>query len=295
MEVPEGYKLQQTELDLMGATEQDFIEGLRIRAQVLGDGLFPESVAVEDYLKEAPAIGKKIGELGLSEKEQGELGMKLAKHLLFIRFFKGEGKWQYEGRGVKLGDANTPIFWYRPKDSKTYRVIYGDLRVEDVTPENLPGPLTPEETAKINISYQQWSKPEFAGAQEDTWHITASGQIEISSDVTLRKGPEGVATVAITLPYSSGTLKSVTLADEPVPFTQKGDGRYELQLPLEKLLAGHTNLCCKWTLSLDQLEKADYGYRVKLQSLIPVDSYKLTVALAPDCGLEFSSPTFAVR
>jgi hypothetical protein len=138
MEVPEGYKLQQTELDLMGATEQDFIEGLRIRAQVLGDGTFPDSVAVEDYLKEAPAIGKKIGELGLSEKEQGELGMKLAKHLLFIRFFKGEGKWHYQGRGVKLGDANTPIFWYRPKDSQTYRVIYGDLHVKDVAPENLP-------------------------------------------------------------------------------------------------------------------------------------------------------------
>jgi hypothetical protein len=288
MEVPEGYKLQQTELDLMGATEQDFIEGLRVRAEVFGNGLFPESVAVEDYIKEAPAIGKKIGELGLSEKEQSELGMKLARHLLFIRFFKGEGEWRYAGKGVKLGDANTPIFWYCPKDSQTYRVIYGDLRVEDVTPENLPEPLTPEETAKVNISYQQWSKPEFAGAQEDTWLITAAGQIEISSDVTLRKGPEGVATVAITLPYSSGTLKSVTLADESVPFTQKGDGRYELQLPLEKLLAGHTNLCCKWTLSLDQLEKADYGYRVTLQSLIPVDSYKLTVTLAPDCGFEYS-------
>jgi hypothetical protein len=138
MEVPEGYKLQQTTLDLMGATEQDFIEGLRIRAQVLGNGIFPDSVAVEDYLKEAPAIGKKIGELGLSEKEQGELGMKLAKHLLFIRFFKGEGKWHYEGRGVKLGDANKAIFWYKPKDSQTYRVIYGDLHVKDVAPENLP-------------------------------------------------------------------------------------------------------------------------------------------------------------
>ena len=138
MDAPEGYKLQQTALDLMGATEQDFIEGLRVRAEVFGDGLFPESVAVEDYIKEAPAIGKKIGELGLSEKEQGELGMKLARHLLFIRFFKGEGKWHYEGRGVKLGDAEKAIFWYRPKDSQTYRVIYGDLSVKDVAPEDLP-------------------------------------------------------------------------------------------------------------------------------------------------------------
>jgi hypothetical protein len=83
-------------------------------------------------------MGKKIEELGLSDEEATELGMKLARHLLFIRFFKGRGEWHYAGQGVKLGDAETPIFWYRPEDSETYCVIYGDLSVRDVTPENLP-------------------------------------------------------------------------------------------------------------------------------------------------------------
>jgi hypothetical protein len=137
MDAPEGYTLKQTEIDLMGSTEQDFIEGLRVRAEVFGDGTFPEGVAVEDYLRDAPAIGKKMGELGLSEQEQNELGMKLAKHLLFIRFFKGEGEWHYAGKGVKLGDASKAIFWYQPKDSQTYRVIYGDLHIEDTAPDNL--------------------------------------------------------------------------------------------------------------------------------------------------------------
>jgi hypothetical protein len=138
MDVPEGYKLQQMELDLQGSTEQDFIEGLRIRAEVLGGGQFPDSVAVEDYIKEAPAIGKKLGELGLSEKEQADLGMKLGRHLLFIRFFKGQGQWHYAGTGVKLGQADKAIFWYQPKGSQTYRVIYGDLSVKDVAPNELP-------------------------------------------------------------------------------------------------------------------------------------------------------------
>jgi hypothetical protein len=138
MDVPEGYTQQQVELDLFGATEEDFIEGLRIRAEVLGDGKFPDGVAVEDYLKQAPTIGKKFEELGLSKDEQTELGMKLSKHLLFIRFFKGEGEWHYAGKGIKLGEADKAIFWYQPKDSKTYRVIYGDLSVKDVTFENLP-------------------------------------------------------------------------------------------------------------------------------------------------------------
>jgi hypothetical protein len=138
MDVPEGYTQQQAEIDLHGATEQDFIEGLRIRAEVFGDSWFPDGVAVEDYLKQAPAMAKKVEELGLSDEEQNELGMKLQGHLLFIRFFKGEGKWHYAGKGVKLGDADTAIFWYQPENSATYRVIYGDLSVKDVAPEDLP-------------------------------------------------------------------------------------------------------------------------------------------------------------
>jgi len=57
---------------------------------------------------------------------------------VFIRLFKWQGQWHYAGKGVKLGDSDTPIFWYQPKDSQTWRVIYGDLRAEDISPENLP-------------------------------------------------------------------------------------------------------------------------------------------------------------
>lgn len=138
MEVPDGYTLDQTELDLQSATEEDFIEGLRILAEVLGDGYFPDGVAVEDFIKQAPVIGQKIEELGITKEEQAELGTKLQQHLLFIRFFKGQGQWRYAGKGVKLGDADTPIFWYRPEGSETYRVIYGDTSIKDVAPEDLP-------------------------------------------------------------------------------------------------------------------------------------------------------------
>ena len=294
MDVPDGYELQQVELDLLGATEQDFIEGLRIRAEVFGDGRFPEGVAVEDFLKLGPAIAKKIEELGLSDEEATELGMKLSRHLLFIRFFKGEGKWHYAGNGVKLGDADTAIFWYRPEGSETYRVIYGDLRVEDVSPENLPEPITAEETAELSIGYQQWSKSEFAGTQEDLWHFTASGDIDVRSDLTLRKGPEGTNVIPISLPYAGGKLTSVTLDEVAIPFRQVDKGRYELELPLEKLFVGQTKIRCKWTLSLDMLEKVDkvnYGYRTVLKSLIPVVSYKLRVSLAPNSGFEFTKDT----
>jgi hypothetical protein len=138
MEVPDGYTVNQSELDVQSATEEDFIEGLRIWAEFFGDGYFPASVAVEEYIRQVPYIGERLKGLEVSLEGQTKVGLKLNRSLLFIRFFKGEGKWHYAGNGVKLGDAETPIFWYRPKDSQTWRVIYGDLSVEDVAPENLP-------------------------------------------------------------------------------------------------------------------------------------------------------------
>ncbi|MHC4632763.1 MAG: hypothetical protein ACYS9C_16070, partial [Planctomycetota bacterium] len=172
MDAPEDYTLQEAEIDLMGATEEDFIEGLRLRAKIYGDGIFPDGVAVEDYLKQVPEMVKKTDALGLSKEERTELGMKLSRHLLFIRFFKGQGKWHYAGKGVKLGDAETPIFWYCPMGSETYRVMYGDLSVRDVAPEDLPEPLSAEEEAQRSQAHQQWSESEFVGTQEDVWHVT---------------------------------------------------------------------------------------------------------------------------
>lgn len=48
------------------------------------------------------------------------------------------GEAHYAGKGVKLGDAETAIFWFLPKDAETYKVIYGDLSIKDVAEEDLP-------------------------------------------------------------------------------------------------------------------------------------------------------------
>ena len=37
----------------------------------------------------------------------------------------------YAGKGVKLGEPDRPIFWYKPEGAKTYRVIYADLSVKE--------------------------------------------------------------------------------------------------------------------------------------------------------------------
>jgi len=138
MDVPAGYTLEQNELDLTGATEQDFVESLRVWAEVLLDGTFPEDIGTENAMKQVPLLGEKVAQLDLSDEEKTQLGMSFGRGMLFLQIYETGGKWHYAGKGVKLGDAGKAIFWYQPEGSETYRVIYGDLHVEDVAPENLP-------------------------------------------------------------------------------------------------------------------------------------------------------------
>ena len=287
MEVPEGYTLQEAELDLLGSTEEDFIEGLRILAELF-EGQFPDGVAVEDYLRQAPLIAGKLKELGLSDDEEIEWGMKLSRHLLFIRFFKGQGQWHYAGTGVKLGDTETPIFWYQPEGSETWRVIYGDLRVEDAEEEDLPDSGLSDTQTKIIRSSGQWAKQEFAGTEKDIWHITASGNIVAHSEITLMKIPQDTSIIYIKLPYSSAVLESVMLDGKSIPFSGVTKDRYELELPATNLAEGLTRIECIWNLPLEALEKVDKGYRIRLQGLIPVKGFELTAVLEPDCGFEYS-------
>jgi len=135
MDVPDGYTEQKNEIDMGTSTEQDLVECLRIWAELLLDGNFPEAIGMMELMKQLPQIEAKLAESVTSAEEGTRKGMTLGKGMLFIMGLKDQ---HYAGNGVKLGDAETAVFWYQPEGSETYRVIYGDLSVKDVTPENLP-------------------------------------------------------------------------------------------------------------------------------------------------------------
>ena len=64
---------------------------------------------------------------------------RLQRGLLFTTQLSPEADAHYAGKGVSLGAADTPIFWYRPKDGKQYRVIDADLSVREAeTPPSVP-------------------------------------------------------------------------------------------------------------------------------------------------------------
>jgi outer membrane lipoprotein-sorting protein len=54
-----------------------------------------------------------------------------------INEFPADSNWHYNGQVIKPGNSDTAIFWYKPNGAKTYRVIYGDLTIEDIGLEDL--------------------------------------------------------------------------------------------------------------------------------------------------------------
>ena len=138
MEVPDGYTVREAGIDFKDSSESGFIETLRIWAEIIEDGQFPDGIDLADVVKIGPKFEQGMKRAGLTEEQQLEVAMRWGQGFVFIRFFKGQGQWHYAGQGVKLGDGSKAIFWYQPQDSETWRVIYGDLRVEDVAAENLP-------------------------------------------------------------------------------------------------------------------------------------------------------------
>ncbi len=299
MDVPEGYTVKrETTLDLHAGTEEAFVEGLRLLAEVFNEGQFPDGVAVEDYLKQAPDVARQIKTMDLSDEETTALGQTIQNYLLFTRFFQGEGKWTYQGQGVMLGDAQMPIFWYRPKGSETYRVIYGDLHVEDVAPEDLPEPLPPVEGIDPGAGYQPWSRPGFVGSQEMFYYVRPDATVRVEAHLTLLRGPSDASLLSIRLPEKDARLESVLLSTPgsldrdatSLAFEKTGEGTYNVELPLDKMSAGQTMLICQWQRPLDTFRLEKGKYWVELQSLIPVVSYNVNVGVDPQSGFELTLP-----
>jgi len=139
MDVPSGYTLSDKQFDMRQFTEQDFITMLRFWVEHLLGGNFPQSLSLEDLMNVVPQIGEKISQLNISDDQGAQLGMTMGRGFVFFQQLEPTGAtWHYAGSGVKLGEADKAVFWYQPKGSPTCRVIYGDLNVKDVAPNDLP-------------------------------------------------------------------------------------------------------------------------------------------------------------
>jgi hypothetical protein len=143
--VPAGYEEQTMQVDTSDPTERDLVEMLALWAETTG-GNFPSELTLEAAKELGQALGEKA-ELQAGEKPNLshpafkkwlQTFQKINRSLMFVRTLPAEADCHYAGAEVQFGDKTTPIFWYRPEGSATYRIIYADLSVLDVAPEDLP-------------------------------------------------------------------------------------------------------------------------------------------------------------
>ncbi len=146
LEPPKGYTVQRRPRSQVSVTEKEMLEYLGILAEY-NDKVFPDQVS--PFVFPSDRINKTWAK---REKDRSAAEQKLLEaqmHYMmanlnempiahFIRNRAVEKSFRYLGKGVKLGQTDRIVCWYRLKGSKTYRVVYGDLSVKDVASESLP-------------------------------------------------------------------------------------------------------------------------------------------------------------
>ncbi len=139
LEPPAGYEQMTIRADASQVTEDDFIAYLRLWSRWTVDGTFPPIVHGTEIAKitvQMAQEGKFVGPVapGYEGDQQQQI---MFNGMLFASTLPA-GSFRYAGQNASFGNPATPIFWYQPEGSPTYRVIYADLHVAEVAPENLP-------------------------------------------------------------------------------------------------------------------------------------------------------------
>jgi hypothetical protein len=116
-------------------TEKHLLEGLAVYPKYLA-GKFPTRYLggrpLTDEVKQKCAAEAKLKTWSDEEAHQSSMGC------AFIEQLPEGNDYQYVGEDVQLGDASKAVCWWKPAGSKTYRVVYGDLNIRDVGPQDLP-------------------------------------------------------------------------------------------------------------------------------------------------------------
>lgn len=134
---PPGYTKSVTLDAGTGGSERQFVDFLRFWSTELAkDHTFPPVVmgpqmskVMIDMVRQGKFHQEKLKEFNANDTYQA---------LLWLAHLPKDANWRYMGEHVPYGDPDQPIFWYRPTGQTRYRVIYADLSIKEVLPEDLP-------------------------------------------------------------------------------------------------------------------------------------------------------------
>lgn len=144
VDVPQGYTAEHVNVDLSAPSESELIQALAMCAEVT-DGQFPTGFDAFSMGKYAATYLHKKGiDAKSATGEQLQQTVKIARGFQFVLALPTESNAHYAGEGARLGAADRPILWYKPKGSTKYRVIYADLFVAE-----LPNPPASDNAIRL--------------------------------------------------------------------------------------------------------------------------------------------------
>jgi outer membrane lipoprotein-sorting protein len=138
LDPPAGYTLRKVAAKLFMTFEEAVVRMLRLYAENNG-GAFPSRV--DDFTVYQKGLSQRRKAKTAPEPEALEHAAALAT--IAANAQKLKDHFGYKVEGVKLGDARTIIFWYQPEGETRYRVVYGDLRIGDVSADQIPAKSKP--------------------------------------------------------------------------------------------------------------------------------------------------------
>ncbi|HEY3965796.1 MAG TPA: hypothetical protein VGM05_14655 [Planctomycetaceae bacterium] len=132
---PAEYKIQSFDVDTSESREQDLVKAFQSCSEI-GGGEFPATLdmaGVTQLITKFAMRRVKDGTEFSDDDFQGLMKQSIAigRGFQFTLTLPESADAHYAGKGVKRDEKNRAIFWYRPQDLKTYRVIHADLTVND--------------------------------------------------------------------------------------------------------------------------------------------------------------------
>ena len=133
-------------------------------------------------------------------------------------------------------------------------------------------------------------KSNYVVSEEDEWTVVSSEEIRARSTLVIRKSPETYEDLIVQLPFQQATVQKVRLGDNDLPFSRPEPDEYHVDLSSHQDTTQSGTITVLWSFPITCLTPPSgrWGYMTPLKSLVPSDSFSLTVTIADGSDFQFS-------
>jgi membrane protease YdiL (CAAX protease family) len=134
-------------------------------------------------------------------------------------------------------------------------------------------------------------------SEEDEWTVVSSEEIRVRSTLVVRKSPEIYEDLIVQLPFQEATVQEVRLGDNDLEFSRLEGEEYRVDLSSHQDATRSGTITVLWNFPITCLTPPSgrWGYMTPLKSLVPSDSFSLTVTIADGSGFRILSADSEAR